>query len=299
MRPSAQPRRVGSGFPDRAGRGAAQGARARLIAALVAGTAHAALAAWAWSGGGGVGRPVSGLAPAAPAPTVLYLLPAPSRPLAPPLPVGGDPGHAKLAAAVAMAVPVAARTGGARSPVGGPPVRVSAPAVPVLSSEPSPGPSWSAGSGADAPPDHPARAMPLLAEAGGAAPAVAAGAVAASAPQGTGRRAATPADRDAQVLAGNPLPAYPAAAHEDGLEGLVALQVQVDAHGLVRAVHWLQRSGVPVLDMAARDAVRHWRFQPALRAGEPVAGTVTLSLRFRLDAPVLLAATAGGRAVAP
>jgi protein TonB len=90
----------------------------------------------------------------------------------------------------------------------------------------------------------------------------------------------------ARALPGNPLPAYPEAAREDGLHGQVQLQVALDAQGRVTAVHWLRRSGVLLLDLAARDAVQAWRFEPARRGGEAVAGSLALSIRFQLDAPV-------------
>jgi protein TonB len=91
--------------------------------------------------------------------------------------------------------------------------------------------------------------------------------------------------REAQPAPGNTLPAYPASAREDGLEGLVQLAVELDATGQVLAVRWLARSGVPVLDAAARDAVRQWRFLPAWRGGEAVPASLRVALRFRLDTP--------------
>jgi periplasmic protein TonB len=108
--------------------------------------------------------------------------------------------------------------------------------------------------------------------------------------------AATPASaplrltRGPLALPGNPMPAYPQAAREDGLEGPVDLRVEVTAQGQVRQVDWARRSGILLLDLAARDAVRQWRFQPALQAGEPVAGSLHVVIRFRLDAPVTLVA---------
>lgn len=90
----------------------------------------------------------------------------------------------------------------------------------------------------------------------------------------------------ARALPGNPLPAYPEAAREDGLQGTVHLQVQLDASGRVLSVQWLHRSGVMLLDLAARDAVRHWRFEPARLDGEAVAAALTLSIRFQLEQPV-------------
>lgn len=90
------------------------------------------------------------------------------------------------------------------------------------------------------------------------------------------------------------MPAYPTAAREDGLEGRVGLRVLVDAQGQVRQVDWARRSGIALLDLAARDAVRLWRFLPALQAGQPVAGSVELVIRFELGNPLVQLALAAG-----
>lgn len=106
---------------------------------------------------------------------------------------------------------------------------------------------------------------------------------------------AAPVSHPPRALAGNPLPAYPEAAREDGLEGVVRLAVDVDALGHVTSVRWDRRSGVMLLDVAARDAVRQWRFEPARHAGQAVSATVAVTLQFRLDAPVRWLAQADSR----
>lgn len=97
----------------------------------------------------------------------------------------------------------------------------------------------------------------------------------------------------ARPLPGNSLPRYPEAAREDGLEGTVRLMVEVAADGRVGTVRWALRSGVALLDQAARDAVRLWRFQPALQDGEPVAAVVAVTLQFRLQGQTVWLAQAG------
>lgn len=97
---------------------------------------------------------------------------------------------------------------------------------------------------------------------------------------------AAPVRVAARAVPGNTLPAYPEAAREDGLQGIVHLQVQLDARGRVLAVQWLHRSGVMLLDLAAREAVRGWRFEPARIDGEAVATALTVSIRFQLEQPV-------------
>lgn len=88
-----------------------------------------------------------------------------------------------------------------------------------------------------------------------------------------------------QPLPGNALPGYPLAAREDGLEGRVLLRVQIDPVGAVCDVAILQRSGVNLLDQAARDAVRAWRFRPASDGREAVASSLQLAIRFSLREP--------------
>jgi protein TonB len=119
------------------------------------------------------------------------------------------------------------------------------------------------------------------------------------APTSTGRVASAPAVTVARLtqpprpLSGNVLPRYPEAAREDALEGTVRLRVEVAPDGHVQAVQWAVRSGVMLLDVAARDAVRQWHFQPALHEGEPVAGSLTVTLQFRLQGDPVLLAMAG------
>jgi periplasmic protein TonB len=86
-------------------------------------------------------------------------------------------------------------------------------------------------------------------------------------------------------MPGQALPAYPEAAREDGLEGVVVLLIYIDAAGRVIDVRWVSRSGVPLLDHAARDAVRGWRFHAASDGHGPVSGHVKVALRFSLRDP--------------
>lgn len=83
----------------------------------------------------------------------------------------------------------------------------------------------------------------------------------------------------------NPLPHYPTVARRRGIEGTVTLEVRVDSTGLPERVALARSSGSSLLDEAALEAVRRWRFRPARRAGEPVAGIVTVPITFRLLEP--------------
>jgi len=88
--------------------------------------------------------------------------------------------------------------------------------------------------------------------------------------------------RYALGTAANPAPSYPLAARYEGAEGRVVLRVRVDASGTVRAIALAATSGHPILDRAAMEAVRRWRFEPARAAGLPVPGEVDVPIQFRL-----------------
>ncbi len=83
--------------------------------------------------------------------------------------------------------------------------------------------------------------------------------------------------------AGNPLPRYPTAARRRGLEGRVVLRVFVAADGRARSVSVRAGSPHPILDEAAVETLRRWRFEPARQAGVPVAAWIDVPITFRLS----------------
>lgn len=60
----------------------------------------------------------------------------------------------------------------------------------------------------------------------------------------------------------NPPPSYPQSAWVRRLEGTVELNVLVDTKGRVRDLNLRRSSGYTVLDRAAMDSVKEWRFEP-------------------------------------
>ncbi len=80
----------------------------------------------------------------------------------------------------------------------------------------------------------------------------------------------------------NAPPRYPTQARERGEEGTVVLEVEVLASGRCGLINILTSSGVAVLDEAAREAVRGWRFRPARRWQQPVTVWVEIPITFRL-----------------
>lgn len=65
-------------------------------------------------------------------------------------------------------------------------------------------------------------------------------------------------------------PRYPMSARRKREQGTVVLSVTLGLDGRVTGVAIARSSGFASLDDAARDAVRHWRWAPTLRDGEPV-----------------------------
>jgi protein TonB len=90
--------------------------------------------------------------------------------------------------------------------------------------------------------------------------------------------------RSARPLPGTALqPPYPMAARLLGEEGVVVISVAIDANGRVTGASLVRSSGHERLDQAAlAQALKRWRFQPALAGGKPVASTRTFSIRFNL-----------------
>lgn len=107
--------------------------------------------------------------------------------------------------------------------------------------------------------------------------------VAADAAPAAGPETGTTPPRYGFGSAANPIPRYPETARENGWEGVVMLSVSVGAGGEALSVSISKSSGHSLLDAAAIDAVRRWRFAPARRAGVPVPGTATVPIRFRLE----------------
>ena len=80
----------------------------------------------------------------------------------------------------------------------------------------------------------------------------------------------------------NPKPAYPALAKRMGLEGTVRLKVLISREGSALKIEIAQSSGHEILDKAATEAVRNWRFTPAHQGDSPVDEWVQVPVVFRL-----------------
>jgi protein TonB len=65
------------------------------------------------------------------------------------------------------------------------------------------------------------------------------------------------------------------------IQGTCLLELTVDELGNVRDLH-ITRSLDKRLDQNAIDAVKQWKFNPAMRSGKTVAGFTSVEVDFRL-----------------
>lgn len=79
-------------------------------------------------------------------------------------------------------------------------------------------------------------------------------------------------------------PRYPLQAKRRNQQGVVTVEVRLDAQGQQRSITVASSSGVESLDQAALEAVATWRFRPAVVAGTPVPSRVLLPIQFVLMA---------------
>lgn len=114
------------------------------------------------------------------------------------------------------------------------------------------------------------------------------GAPGAPAEAGAPRGASGVPDSDAGFVAAGDLagcqvePLYPRAARRAGMAGVCEVEMDVDAAGFVVAVRLTKSTGHDLLDEAALEAARRWRFAPATRDGTAVPSTVVKRFRFEL-----------------
>ena len=119
------------------------------------------------------------------------------------------------------------------------------------------------------------------AEKSAAAPAPASGATTDSPGHAKADSTNTGDNRQPSVVFG-PRPSYPPEARAGGREGKVRVKVLIAENGTPGEVQLAESSGSTSLDEAALTALRRWRFQPALRNGQPVLAWVTVPVVFSL-----------------
>ena len=76
-------------------------------------------------------------------------------------------------------------------------------------------------------------------------------------------------------------PVYPAPARASRMQGIVILEATIDTEGNVASLTVLR--SIPFLDAAAVDAVKQWKYTPALLNDTPVPVIMTVTVRFMLE----------------
>jgi TonB family protein len=82
------------------------------------------------------------------------------------------------------------------------------------------------------------------------------------------------------VRLSGPIPAYPPAARERGMEGSPVVEIWIDEKGRVMDVAIVESAGA-ILDGAVLEAVASWEFRPASVRGTPVSVRMVLQHLFR------------------
>jgi protein TonB len=75
-------------------------------------------------------------------------------------------------------------------------------------------------------------------------------------------------------------PQYPAIAKAARIQGTVVLQATISKSGGIENLRVI--SGPPMLQQAAMEAVRSWRYKPYLLNGDPVEVETTVNVVFNL-----------------
>ena len=91
--------------------------------------------------------------------------------------------------------------------------------------------------------------------------------------------------RVARPLAGNTLPVYPYEAQQNGLTGKLIAHILVNPNGTVDRVDLVPSTPdlAPQLATAVTDALRTWRFEPAMQGGHAIRGNIQVPIEFTLD----------------
>ena len=89
------------------------------------------------------------------------------------------------------------------------------------------------------------------------------------------------AGAQAAILIYQVKPVYPPIARQLRVQGVVVLEAVISKEGTIESLRTV--SGHQLLNQAALDAVKQWRYQPTLLSGEPVAVITTVMATFTLQ----------------
>ena len=77
-------------------------------------------------------------------------------------------------------------------------------------------------------------------------------------------------------------PIYPEEARKAGVEGIVLFRVRVNDKGDVERIFVL-KSESSMLNKAAKDAIKQWKYEPFFHKGKPTSIVFTVTVRFKLN----------------
>lgn len=92
-----------------------------------------------------------------------------------------------------------------------------------------------------------------------------------------------PVRREAELIAGNLQPPYPASEERAQRGGSVRLRVTIGADGRVVAAQRISATSDAFWRATERQALSRWRFRPATVDGRPVEATREMTVTFRID----------------
>ncbi len=75
-------------------------------------------------------------------------------------------------------------------------------------------------------------------------------------------------------------PVYPEAARNAGVEGVIIIEATTDVYG--RVINTKILRGIPLLDQAARDAVKQWIYEPKIIDEKPRGMIFVVTVTFKL-----------------
>ncbi|MBA3612272.1 MAG: energy transducer TonB [Nitrospirales bacterium] len=78
-------------------------------------------------------------------------------------------------------------------------------------------------------------------------------------------------------------PLYPRVARESGWEGTVIVRTLITADGAPSQVEIRKSCGHEALDLAAQEAIKNWKFEPAKDGNIPIAKWVDIPIKFDLN----------------
>jgi protein TonB len=76
-------------------------------------------------------------------------------------------------------------------------------------------------------------------------------------------------------------PVYPPLARQARVQGVVVLEAVINKNGAIGSLRVV--SGHPLLNQAALDAVKQWRYEPTLLSSEPIDVITSVTVTFTLQ----------------